>query len=211
MVTRRNGVGYFSTIVDGEEKHFTGDDLGGGVSAIEELVHKVRLWNKLSDPGAETFVHVNSLKAEEHAGYLPDHAHASLFISFPHADVGDRLVADIEKIARKSHCKGSRCALTTDILRAPYNESQQVQKLYEELAPVAEDMGRPLGKIGRFTAGDVNVVPPGVPALDGLGPVGHETRTSGEYVEAPTLVERAVLLALYLQRLAITNKRSDKQ
>ncbi len=211
VVTRRNGIGYFSSIVDGEEKHFTGDDLVGGVSAIEELAHKVRLWNKLSAPDADTFVYVNSLRAEEHAGYLPDHAHASLFISFPHQDVGDRLVADIEKIARKSYCKGSRCALTTEILRTPYTETEQVQKLYEEMAAVADEMDRPLSKIGRFTASDVNVVPLGVPALDGLGPVGHRTRTAGEYVEVPTLVERAVLLALYLRGLALENKGNNSK
>ncbi len=208
VVTRRNGMGYFSTMVDGEEKHFTGDDLVGGVSAIEELAHKVRLWNKLCDADREAFVYVNSLRAEEHAGYLPDHAHASLFVSFPHAEAGDRLVADIEKIARKSYCKGSRCALTTEIMRAPFSETEQVMQLQRELALVAEDIGRPLKSIGRFTAADINVVPLGVPALDGLGPVGHETRTPNEYIEAPTLVERAVLLALYLRTLAVNNKGS---
>ena len=208
VVTRRNGTGYFSTMVDGEEKHFTGDDLVGGVSAIEELAHKVRMWNKLSDPKNDTFVYVNSLRAEEHAGYLPDHAHASLFISFPHAEVGDRLVTDIEKIARKSYCKGSRCALTTEIMRAPFSETTQVEALYDEVAAVAEDIGRPLDKIGRFTASDINVVPLGVPALDGLGPVGHNTRTPDEYVEAPTMVERAALLALYLRDIAVKNKGS---
>ena len=202
LVTRRNGMGYFSALVEGEEKHFTGDDLVGGVSAIEELGHKVRLWNKLCNPDAETFVYVNSLRADEHAGYLPDHAHASLFISFPDAEVGDRLVADVTKIARKSYCKGSRCALATEVMRAPFAESPQVATLFGELAAVADQMGRPLGKTGRFTAADINVVPPGVPALDGLGPVGHDTRTSGEHLEAPSLVERAVLLALFMKSLA---------
>ena len=211
VVTRRNGMGYFSTIVDGEEKHFTGDDLIGGVSAIEELAHKVRMWTRLSNPGAETFVYVNSLRAEEHAGYLPDHAHASLFISYPEADVGDRLVADIEKIARKRYCKGSHCALTTKVMRAPFSHGQKVQELYEEFKVISEEMDRPLDQIGRFTASDVNVVPLGVPALDGLGPVGHDTRTPNEYVEAPTLVERAVMVALYLRSLAMKNKGKNQE
>ena len=80
-----------------------------------------------------------------------------------------------------------------------------------QVVTMADEMDRPLSKIGRFTASDVNVVPLGVPALDGLGPVGHRTRTAGEYVEVPTLVERAVLLALYLRGLALENKGNNSK
>lgn len=89
-------------------------------------------------------------------------------------------------------------------MEAEYAEAKaQVLDLYRALSRVADEMDRPLERVGRFTASDVNVVPSDVPALDGLGPVGHRTRTFDEYMEGPTVAERAVLVALYLRDLSL--------
>lgn len=206
VVTRRNGVAYFSAVVEGESKHFTGAELQTGASAIDELAHKIRAWSRLSDEERDIHVHVNSVHADEHSGYLPDHAHASLFATFAHAEDEDRLVAEIKKIAKKSFVGGSRCSLSTEIMRAPFAESEQVQQLYGELSRVADAMGRPLGAIVRYSASEANVLALGVAALDGLGPTGYETRSSREHIEARHLVERAVLVTMYMRELALASK-----
>jgi glutamate carboxypeptidase len=203
VVTRRSGMGYFYTAVEGDEMHMTADEVTTGTNAIDELAHKIRAWNRLSDPPRGNYVYVNSLRSEERTSVLPDHCHATIFLSFQDTEEGERLVREIKKIAKRSFVPGSRCVLTTDIMRTPFSETEQVTRLYGELARVAESIGRPLGTIARCNASEVNVVPLGVPALDGLGPVGYETRTGNEHIEARTLVERAVLLALYMRSLAI--------
>jgi D-alanine-D-alanine ligase len=206
VVTRRNGVGYFSAVVEGEGKHFTGAVLQTGANAVEELAHKVRAWSRLSDANKDIHVYVSSVHADERSGYLPDHANASLFVTFPRAEDEERLVAEINKIAKKSYVGGSRCVLSTDIMRAPFPESERVRQLYDELVQVAEGVGRPMDKIVRYSSSEVNVVPLGVPALDGLGPTGYETRTSREHIEARHLVERGVLLTMFMRSLALARK-----
>jgi D-alanine-D-alanine ligase len=206
VVTRRNGMGYFNTVVEGDGIHMTGDNIAVGVNSIDELAHKIRAWNRLSRPADGIYVYVNSLKARDRSSDLPDHAHASIFLSFPRQEDGEHLVREIKKIAKKSFVEGSRCALTTDIMRTPFSETEQVKGLWAELVRVSDTIGRPLGAISRCNSSELNVVPIGVPALDGLGPAGYDTRTSNEHIEARTLVERAVLLSLYMRSLAINNK-----
>lgn len=202
VVTRRNGVGFYTAVVEGDGG-FTTDYLHmGGVVAINELAHKTRQWNRLSSPVRNALVCVTSLQAEGRSGNPLENAHATVFLSFPDAETGEGLAGEIKKIARRQFVPGSSCELRGGIMHPPFSETEEVTALHRELDRVAGSVGRGLGAIARYTASEINLVPAGVPAVDGLGPVGHNTRTVNEYVEANTLVERAVLLALFLRRLA---------
>ncbi len=206
VVTRRNGMGCLSALVEGEGMHLTGDVIPAGANAINELAHKIRAWNKLSNPERGIHVYVTSVKTEDHLSDLPDFAQARIFLSFPLPGDGERLINEINKIAQRKFVEGSHCTLTTDIMRAPFNETEQVNDLYEEFAKVAENIGRPSSKIARCNASEVNVILHSSPVLDGLGPPGHDTRTSNEHIEARTLVERSVLLSLFIRSITTNNK-----
>ena len=91
-------------------------------------------------------------------------------------------------------------------MRRAGRESERVKQLYDELARVADQMGRPTGSITRYSSSEVNVVPLGVPVLDGLGPTGYETRTSREHIEARHIVERGALLSMFMRSLALAKK-----
>ncbi|HSG73879.1 MAG TPA: hypothetical protein VLA01_01630, partial [Nitrosopumilaceae archaeon] len=47
----------------------------------------------------------------------------------------------------------------------------------------------------QLVSSDISNVPPELPALDGFGPIGHNYRTSREYIIHDSLIERATLLA----------------
>lgn len=202
VVTRRHGVGLFSAMVESAEPTVTTDYLrAGGANAIGVLAHKVWQWNKLSDAAGEAVVCVTSLRAEARSAMRPQSAHATLFVSFAAASQGEQLTTQIKKIARRNGGPGTRCVLKGRIEHEPFDETPQVLEVYQQLSEIAGSMGVPLGQSTRYTASEINLVRSGDRAIDGLGPVSHNTRTDEESIEAHTLVERAVLVALFLRGL----------
>ena len=65
-------------------------------------------------------------------------------------------------------------------------------------------MGATIDTIATMGASDANIIASqGVPTLCGLGPVGGAIMTRDEYIELPTLVERAALVAALAHKLAL--------
>lgn len=202
LITQRNGMGVFRVHIEGRGQLFKKEEYCGGVDAIDELAHKVRRWNRLGNPAEGTILYVTSVKAKARAGYMPENAYANISFLFPSDKIGKRLTVEIAQIAKRQFVSGSHCRLTGGIERPVFSERAEVLELYRGFAEIADCMGRPVGKIKRYMTSDINLVPGGVPAIDGLGPVGHNTRTENEYIEANTLVERSILVSLYLRSLA---------
>ena len=68
----------------------------------------------------------------------------------------------------------------------------------------AEAMNTQIATISTMGASDANLIAAlGVPVLCGLGPVGGAMMTRDEYIELPTLAERATLVAALAHKLSI--------
>jgi D-alanine-D-alanine ligase len=201
LVTARNGMGFFRANIEGRGKLFRSEEHRVGIDAINELAHKISMWNRLCEPSKDIQVYVTSVRSQVRKGYVPDNAFANIIFLFPRQETGKKLEAQIVKIADKSYVKGSRCRLTGGIERPSFSETKDVKALYQVFAGIADSIGCPVGRIKRYTSSDVSNVPSGTPAIDGLGPVGHNTRTDEEYIESHTLVERTILVSLYLKSL----------
>ena len=69
----------------------------------------------------------------------------------------------------------------------------------------SEAMGTNIPTIPTMGGSDANLIAnQGVPALCGLGPVGGAMMTRDEYIELPTLTERAALVAALAHELSVS-------
>ncbi len=86
--------------------------------------------------------------------------------------------------------------------RPPLTRSEGVQRLYRMAREIAAEMDWDLPEGAAGGGSDGNIVAGlGVPALDGLGPMGDGAHAEHEHVVLADLPRRAALLARMLLRL----------
>ena len=78
----------------------------------------------------------------------------------------------------------------------------QTRRMAEIVRETGAALGANIDTIATMGGSDANIIASqGVPTLCGLGPVGGAIMTRDEYIELPTLVERAALVAALAYRL----------
>ena len=87
--------------------------------------------------------------------------------------------------------------------RPPMPWTPETRAMAGLVGEIGNAMGTKIDTIATMGASDANIIAAqGVPTLCGLGPVGGAIMTRDEYIELPTLVERATLVAALAHRLA---------
>ena len=87
--------------------------------------------------------------------------------------------------------------------RPPLEEREVNQQFYEHVQGIARRLEVKMASVHRQKPSDICQVPPHVPTLGGLGPVGGDVQTPQEYIVRDSLVDRAALLAMII-RLSAT-------
>ena len=88
--------------------------------------------------------------------------------------------------------------IRSGVRRLPVIETPESRHFFERAKEVAERLEVNLEPIHRGIPSDICQVPEGTPVLDGLGPVGAETRSPTEYAIRDSLIDRSALLALII-------------
>jgi glutamate carboxypeptidase len=93
---------------------------------------------------------------------------------------------------------GGKLAVRGGFNRAPL-ERKISAELFERASVLAKGMGLTIGEATAGGGSDGNLTAAlGIPTLDGLGAVGDGAHSPGEYIVAPTMPQRAALLAALL-------------
>ena len=116
---------------------------------------------------------------------------------FKTPDLGKDLDAQIRKIMKKREGVAPKLDVEINLVhtRQPVEEWEADKKFYEMVEELAKLLEIKIKPHTQLVSSDISNVPPELPALDGFGPIGHNYRTSGEYIVHDSLVERATLLS----------------
>lgn len=80
---------------------------------------------------------------------------------------------------------------------------QRARDLFDHLVATGNEIGLQLSPTSSGGASDANkIASTGIPVLDSLGPVGFDIHSPNERVDIDSLVQRAKLSALFLQKIA---------
>ena len=92
--------------------------------------------------------------------------------------------------------------VTRGVTRPVWEPDAGTMALYEKARAIGRDLGIDLGHESSGGGSDGNFTGAmGIPTLDGLGVVGADMHTLGEYIEVNSLVERGRLMAGLLATL----------
>lgn len=198
IVVARKGVGTMKVAVTGKAAH-AGNDARLGISAIWALARFVDRAQRLSTD--DVTVNVGTIRGGTTANTVPEHAEGAIDFRIVRAPDGERVVAELDRIAREvAEASGARFVLSGGVKRPPLEASAASRALAARYGEAARAEGLGAGEAPLQGGGsDANTLCAiGVPAIDGLGPRGRGYHTHDEHIEIATLRQRARALVRFL-------------
>lgn len=206
IVSGRRGCGQIDLEADGHAAH-AGVDAARGASAVLELASKVEALTALSDPEAGIAVTVGILEGGSSPNTVPAHARMSIDYRFPDQAGQERVEKGIEEILSQRVVRDAeghpRVALrcTSHSRRAALERTEISGALAERVVLAGADLDVALVEEHRGGSSDAALTPEvGCPAVCGMGIVGDRFHSHEEWVVRASLVERARVTALVLDR-----------
>lgn len=192
IVTARGAVGAVIVRARGVSAHTTEPD---PVSAISALAPLVAALEALSDRAVGTIVTVGILRGGSARQVVPDHAELHLDLRAADTSAADALLARVREIVAAAP---GDVALEGGWRRPPYTAAANAA-LYARAADASAAVGLGAFEVHERGGSDVSFAGAlGVPCLDSLGPITHESCSRRERVEIASIAARGAVLATLL-------------
>jgi glutamate carboxypeptidase len=206
IVTSRKGMLYCRLDITGKAAH-SGVNFTEGVNAIAELGHKIVALHDLTRVEDGVTVNVGLVSGGQSVNTTAPHASAEFEVRFVTNEQRDAVSAAIEAVTAQATVPGTASTLigkSSFLALVPTDESE---KLASQYLGAAEDYG--LSIRGEFTGGCADsgfTASVGAPTICGVGPVGGKAHTTDEYIELPTLLQRAQILASTINKVVAAGR-----
>jgi len=201
LVTGRSAVGNFTVSVEGKTAH-CGGAFDEGASAIRELAGKILALEALCRPRDGIIVSAGVLQGGVARQVVPDSASALFDVRARTREQQDRLVTELRSIIGRATVLGTRCSLSGEFHRPPFEETAGGRALFTVAREVGCELGMDLKPLHRGGGSDGNLAAAlGTPTLDGLGPVADEICSRRESAEVGSIAQKAALVVGLLDRL----------
>lgn len=197
----RKGSSNLTVTVKGRPAH-AGVAPQNGRNAAVELIHQIQLDSTLPTTGQGLTSNLTLLSAGSRYNIIPEDASATFNVRVREAGQSDEVAALFRRNAATTIIPDTRVSVTNEVSFPPL----PVNPATEALAATAERLyGRIGGVLARTGNGGASesalAHARGVPALDGLGPVGGAPHTDEEFLDLQTLTPRLYLLTSLLIEL----------
>ncbi len=195
VVVARGAVGAVRISAKGVSAHTTAVGGRSAISALAPLVHELE---GLSDRDAGVIVTVGTFTGGTARQVTPDHAEMEVDLRAPSAQSADRLMAAV-----RSRVDAAGLALSGGLTRPAFEPGAASRRLYDVVAAASTSVGLPVHEVRERGGSDASFAGAlGIPTLDGLGPITHDSCSRDERVEIQSLVTRGAVLARLLQAIA---------
>ena len=197
-VIGRKGVGHFRLEVFGRQAH-AGSQPELGINAIWELAHKVCAMHALTDLERGTTVNVGVVRGGERSNVVPDRACAEVDLRIWTMEEADRVMRAFRGIAERTTIPGATATLTGEISTPPWQTNEGTRRMLGLLNEAGSPLGLSFAGVTTGGGSDGSRTAQSIPTLDGLGAVGSQMHSPEEYLDVPSLRQRAALLALFME------------
>jgi glutamate carboxypeptidase len=132
---------------------------------------------------------------------VPDHAELLIDLRAPTAAAGDELLAGIESVLAAATPDEVQLALSGGVTRPAFPRAAS-EWLYARTVEHAAGLRIPVAPVASRGGSDASFAAAlGLPTLDGLGPVCHDSCARGERIEISSLATRGTLMGLLIADL----------
>ena len=203
MARSRSGVGQFHLSVEGVASHVATSQRDGR-SAIVALAKKVLAIEALTDYDRGIILNVGTISGGTKRNIVPGHAEAWIDVRYEEIEQGKEVQRALERIAMANDGAGTSAVLWGMLHRAPKPETPEVTRLLSAHRKLSAELhyGTPEAVHSAGVTDGSIMAEAGLPTLDSMGVRGGGAHTDGEYIELPSLSERATIAAILLRQLA---------
>jgi glutamate carboxypeptidase len=201
VVTGRKGGVFMRVEIFGKAAH-SGANFKDGISAIEELAHKILALHALTNVEQGTTVNVGIVSGGQTVNTVAPHAMAEIDLRFVTPADRTAAMAEIERILANGFVPGTSTKLEIAGEFLPLVPTPESKRLFELYAACSAEIGHPV--TGDFTGGCADsgfAAATGAPTICATGPIGGRAHSPDEYMQIDTMVPRAQALALSILRL----------
>jgi glutamate carboxypeptidase len=201
IVTARKGVRSFQAEAFGRAAH-SGVEPEKGRSAILALARQVVALESFNDPGRAVSVNVGYIEGGRLRNIVPDYARIHFEMRAFTREALDEATDAILRLFEQETVPGVRFQVSYIETSPPMPRTESVATLEAVAQQIARELGFEVK--GAQTGGAADAAfaaDEGVPALDGLGPVGGLDHGPDEYILRSSIVPRTALLARLMQAI----------
>lgn len=197
----RKGSATFHIDVKGKAAH-AGVNPQDGRNAAIELVHQIAGLKVFPTFGPTTTCNLTVLKAGERNNIIPDSATGLVNCRVRDSKELDRIETVLRKNAKTVSIPGTIVTISREPAFPPLPNNKGTDALAARATKIYAELGKKVGLGGNGGASESALAHSyGVPALDGLGPVGGKFHSSEEYIDLTTVTPRLYLLTRLLMDL----------
>ena len=201
VVTGRKGGVFMAFRITGKAAH-SGGNFSAGISAIEELAHKIQAIHALTDLDRGITLNVGLVSGGQSVNTVAPWAEGQIDLRYVEPDDKDDIMARINAIIERSFVPGTRAELTIRGEFLPLTQSPSAKRLFDLYVAAAAASG--FQTDGEFTGGCADsgfTAAVGAPTICAVGPVGGNAHTADEFLRIDSLVPRAQACARAILRL----------
>ena len=201
LMASRAHIGVGRIVAHGREAH-AGSAFADGVNAVNALARALVAVAEVSVPERGILVSATIVRGGRRRSLIPAEAEAVLDVRTPNQAAWNEVAGQLAEIIGLRRRHGDLLELDLHAHRPGLPWTPGTDRLLEMAQAAGASIGldvqaqsSPASGSSAFVAGS------GVPTLDGMGPLGARLMTYDENIELESIVERAALLALLIQRL----------
>jgi glutamate carboxypeptidase len=198
-VIGRKGAAKFFLEVTGRAAH-AGNQPEVGRSAVLAMAQKICALHAMTNLAEGTTVNVGVVRGGERSNVVADRCYAEIDLRAWTPAAADKAIAHFREIADHPHLDGTTARLWGDMNFPPWPEGLPgTMALLALMQQAGRELGLSLRGIPTGGGSDGNHASGVAPTIDGLGPQGSLAHNPAEYIELPTLLERARVNARFVE------------
>ncbi len=201
LVLGRKGVADFLVAVAGRAAH-AGIEPERGANAALAAAHLVVELQRLNGRWPDVTVNVGVLRAGTRANIVCPSAELRVEVRAATAARIELVGAAMRDLAAETAVEGTTATVTRLDLCPPLEPGDGSRRMLAHARAIGADLGLSFEAVTTGGVGDANHLGAlGIPALDGLGPVGGGDHTPGEWLHLAGVPDRVALLAALVRTL----------
>jgi glutamate carboxypeptidase len=174
-----------------------------GRNAAVELIHQLQVDDVFPKTGEGLTANLTILQAGSRANIIPEDASAQINVRVRDRADFDRVEGVLRKNAGSTLIPDTKVTVSREPAYPPLPDNPAAAALADRAARIYAGLGLQLGRGGNGGASESALAADaGVPALDGLGPVGGGFHSDAEFLELKTLTPRLYMLTRLIMDLA---------
>jgi len=190
----RKGSNSFYIDVKGRAAH-AGVAPQDGRNAAEELIHQLQALAPFPKSGDGLTANLTLMNAGTRYNIIPEEASAAINVRVRNKADAEKVAAALEASARNTIIPDTKVTIRREASFPPLPSNSSTDALADRAEAIYAGLGLKLGRGGNGGASESALAAEmGIPALDGLGPIGGGFHSDKEYLDLNTVTPRLYLL-----------------